>query len=223
MRLIIPTEQSEITIEQFIKYNRLIRLENISEFALMIGIVAIFCDITTDNAMEIPFNEVKEIANQCIEVLNKEVEQKRVNELTFDNFGFIPNLDNINAGEYIDLDKYAGDFENDHRFMAVAFRPITKKVFNDYSIEKYEGSDKYAGKMLKAPLSMLLSSKVFFYNLSKELLKATRDYLQQPTAEIEQLEKVLEQSGVGINQFIVLLEETILTLQKQLTYQYTSF
>ena len=223
MRLTIPTEQSEITIEQFIKYNRLIRLENISEFALMIGIVAIFCDITTDKAMEIPFNEVKEIANQCIEVLNKEVEQKRVNELTFDNFGFIPNLDNITAGEYIDLDKYAGDFENYHRFMAVAFRPITKKVFNDYSIEKYDGSDKYAGQMLKAPLSMLLSSQVFFYNLSKELLKATRDYLQQPTAEIEQLEKALQQNGVGINQLTQSLQDAELNLEKLQCSTFTSF
>lgn len=222
MTIKVPTEHKDITIEQFIKYNKLIALENISEFALMIGIVAIFCDITTQEAMQIPFAEVKETANQCIEVLNKE-SNVNINEIEWNKFKFIPNLDDITAGEYIDLDKYAGDFESYHRFLAVAFRPYTKKIFGSYEIEKYEGSEKYCNELLKAPLEMLLASMVFFYNLSNELLKATRDYLQRPTQEIEQLEKALAQSGVGINQFIVLLEETILTLQKQLNLTYTSF
>jgi len=216
----IPTEQSEINVGQFMQYNRLMKLNDVDDIARIIGVVSIFCDITTDQAMEIPFNELKEIANQCIEVLNKET---NVKDLMFNNFAFIPNLDNITAGEYIDLDKYAGDVDNYHRFMAVAFRPITNKVFNDYQIEKYESSEKYALEMLKAPLDMLLGTMVFFCNLSKELLKATRDYLQQPTSEIEQLEKVLAQSGVGINQFTALLEESILTFQKQLKLTYTSF
>jgi hypothetical protein len=216
----IPTEQSEINVGQFMQYNRLMKLNDVDDIARIIGVVSIFCDITTDQAMDIPFNELKEIANQCIEVLNKETSVK---DLMFNNFAFIPNLDNITAGEYIDLDKYAGDVDNYHRFMAVAFRPITKKVFNDYQIEKYESSEKYALEMLKAPLDMLLGAMVFFCNLSRELLKATRDYLQQPTEEIEQLEKVLVQSGAGINQFTVLLEESILTFQKQLNLTYTSF
>jgi hypothetical protein len=216
----IPTEQSEINVGQFMQYNRLMKLNDVDDIARIIGVVSIFCDITTDQAMEIPFNELKKIANQCIEVLNKETDVK---DLMFNNFAFIPNLDNITAGVYIDLDKYAGDVDNYHRFMAVAFRPITKKVFNDYQIEKYESSEKYALEMLKASLDMLLGAMFFFCNLSKELLKATRDYFQQPTAEIEQLEKVLVQSGVGINQFTALLEETISTFQKQLNLTYTSF
>lgn len=218
VKLKIPTELSDINVGQFIQYNHLIRLE-VDEIAKIVGVVSIFCNITTDEALEIPFNTLKEIANQCIEVLNKEPKQM----LLFDKFGFIPNLDNITAGEYIDLDKYAGDFENYHRYMAVAYRPITKKIFKDYQIEPYESSEKYANEMLNAPLEALLYSQVFFYNLSTELLKATKDYLQQPTAEVEQLEKVLKQNGGGINQFIVLLEETILTLNKQLNLTYTSF
>ena len=48
-------------------------------------------------------------------------------------FGFIPKLDNISLGEFVDLDSYMSDWDNMHKAMAVLYRPVTfrkKYVFN---------------------------------------------------------------------------------------------
>ena len=99
--------------------------------------------------------------------------------------------------------------------MAVLYRPIKKKLGSKYILEDYKGSDDRCESMLKLPLELLLSSMVFFSNLNSELLKATRDFLQQPTAETALLEKHLGENGGGISQFTQLLEETILILNEQ--------
>jgi len=136
-------------------------------------------------------------------------------------FGMIPNFDEMTAGEYIDLDKYFDDPENFDRAMAVLFRPITNKQGANYLIEKYKGSDVYKETMANIPLEILFSSQVFFYNLSKELLTATRAYIQSPQGV--ELEQALSKSGGGINQFIQSLEKASSILTAQLDYQSTYF
>jgi hypothetical protein len=65
------------------------------------------------------------------------------------------------------------------------------------------------------PLDIVLGSLVFFYSLSNELLKATKDYFSQETIEMQHLEEVLAKNGTGIKAFIQSLEEACLNFQKQ--------
>lgn len=211
MKILIPTSLEDVTIEQFIKYNRITKLEDVDEEVIMVSVIANFCDLSVEDVLKIPVKDMKEIAQQIVNVLNTEPRDIQI----YKGLGRIPNFDKISAGEYIDLDKYFTDPENYHRAMSVLFRPIKKKLGSKYLIEDYEGSDESCVDMLKLPLELLLSSMVFFSNLNKELLQATRDFLQQPTAEIDLLEKHLVQNGGGISQFIQLLEETILILNEQ--------
>ena len=83
-------------------------------------------------------------------------------------FGFIPNLDEMTLGEYIDLDTYFGDWDNMHKAMSVLYRPITKEKGNLYNIEEYDGT-KYSDVLKLMPLDVVLGSIFFFYNLSSEL------------------------------------------------------
>lgn len=219
MRITIPTKLNEITVGQFMKYNYLLNTNDIDDDAMLIGTVAIFCNLATDEVISIPMFELKEIYQTITETLSQQPQKIH----KFDKVGFIPNFDKITTAEYIDLDKYIGDYKNYHRAMAVLFRPITKEIAGSYTIESYQGSDTHCEQMLDAPLEALLSAMVFFWNLSTDLLKATKVYLQQPTQETEVLAVTLARSGVGINQFIQLLEETVLNLEMQLNYQYTSF
>jgi hypothetical protein len=50
-------------------------------------------------------------------------------------FGFIPNLDDMTAGEFADLDDYFQNAETWHKMLAVLYRPVTKKLANAYDIE----------------------------------------------------------------------------------------
>jgi len=211
MKILIPTSLEDVTIEQFIKYNRITKLEEVDDEVIMVSIIANFCDLSVEDVLKIPIKDMKEIAQQIVDVLNIQPRDIQI----YKDLGRIPNFDNISAGEYIDLDKYFTDPENYHRAMAVLYRPIKKKLGSKYILEDYKGSDDTCESMLKLPLELLLSSMVFFSNLNSELLKATRDFLQQPTAETDLLEKHLAENGAGINQFTQLLEETILILNEQ--------
>jgi len=211
MKILIPTSLEDVTIEQFIKYNRITKLEEVDEEVIMVSVIANFCDLSVEDVLKIPVKDMKEIAQQIVDVLNTEPRDIQI----YKDLGRIPNFDKISAGEYIDLDKYFTDPENYHRAMAVLYRPIKKKLGSKYILEDYKGSDDTCESMLKLPLELLLSSMVFFSNLNRELLKATRDFLQQPTAETDLLEKHLAENGAGINQFTQLLEETILILNEQ--------
>lgn len=211
MKILIPTSLEDVTIEQFIKYNRITKLEEVDDEVIMVSVIANFCDLSVEDVLKIPIKDMKEIAQQIVDVLNTDPKDIQI----YKDLGRIPNFDNISAGEYIDLDKYFTDPENYHRAMAVLYRPIKKKLGSKYILEDYKGSDDTCESMLKLPLELLLSSMVFFSNLNSELLKATRDFLQQPTAETDLLEKHLAENGGGINQFTQLLEETILILNEQ--------
>jgi len=54
------------------------------------------------------------------------------------SFGFIPNLQDITVGEFIDLDAL---FKQEplqlEQIMSVLYRPVKKSWFNTYSIEEY--------------------------------------------------------------------------------------
>jgi hypothetical protein len=219
MLIKVPENLSEITIEQFIKYNRIINLPDLEENSKMIFIVSLFCNIDVAKIGILEISKVRNIANQLIEVLNSEPRQI----FEFGKFGFIPNFDTISASEYIDIDTYIYDIELANKAMAVLFRPIEKKMNGMRQIEKYKGSDVYAQEMLNAPLEAYLSAKVFFWNLSKALLTSTKQYFLEQTTQTQELQMALVKSGSGMHQFIQLLEEAFLNLEKQLNYQFTSF
>lgn len=221
MKVIIPETLNEITLDQFLKFQKVIKAEDITEDILCLAMVTIFCKLTVEQARNIEIKDYNEIVLQLSEVLKQE--PKFIQRFTLEGmeFGFIPNLDNITAGEYIDLDTYLKDEETHINAMAVLYRPIVSSVKNDYKIDAYESSEKYKDVMQFMPLDVYLGSMVFFYNLSNELLTATKLYFQQ-SKQAKELEAVLATSGVGISQFIQLLEEACSTLKKQLQWNYMS-
>lgn len=207
MKVIIPTSLAEITIEQYQQYLRVCNVVTTEE-AKTIGIIAIFCNLTTDQVLSMPIDDIKSISETLIETLNQEPKFIQ----SFGKYGFEPNLDDIKTKVYLDSEKYILDPEQAHRALAVMYRPITKKILGSYIIEDYDGSDKYANEMLKAPLEVYLGMRVFFWNLSKDLLKATKEYLAHPSKEVETLEQTLQKNGGGIQALIQLLTDLELVL-----------
>jgi len=218
MKIKIPTSLSDIRLEQFVLFNKLMK-ESQDENFIQLAMVTVFCDVSVDFAKNIVAKDFTEIVNDITKVLSEQPRfiQRFIHEGK--EYGFIPNLDEITAGEYIDLESFLRDEETYNKAMSVLYRPILNKRKDLYNIEDYKGSHTEFNTL---NLEIVLGSMLFFWNLSNELLTAMRDYLAQPKNKIL-LEATLQQNGVGINQFLQSLEDVSSILKEQLNSRYTNF
>jgi hypothetical protein len=221
----IPKNLSGISLKEYQKYistvnNKKDREATEEEVGFAnLKLLECFCGITMKEAYELPLTEFSGIIQHIANVFKEKTPLQRTFEMTDQKgntvkFGFIPKLDDISLGEFIDLDKYISDWQQMHKAMAILYRPITFEKNDLYLIEDYEGTDKYSEVMLDAPVNVALGSTVFFYHLGKELSIHTMDYLENQVKVDSDLQQTLEQNGDGINQFTDLLQETQQNLKK---------
>lgn len=209
INLTIPTSYSDITIKQYQKFFKLADNNDESDF-LNQKTIEVLCD--TDKAHLMPYSDTIDILNTISEIFKEQPKHLQRFKINGVEFGFIPNLDEMTFGEYIDINNYIDKVEDFHKALAVLYRPITVKVKQMYQIEPYVGSDAYSEVMKDAPLDALLGAKVFFYNLANELLKVTADSLSEIPKEMQQIIQQrlnLENNGDGISQFTDLLKEML--------------
>jgi hypothetical protein len=120
-------------------------------------------------------------------------------------FGFVPDLDELSLGEYIDLDNNVSKWEQMHIAMNVLYRPIKNSKVGKYNIEEYDIND--PEKMKDMPLGAAIGSVFFFLNLGLELSKHTiRSSNNQEQMETIQEQLTSELNGDGIPPFMDSLE-----------------
>jgi len=215
--LYVPDSLSDIPLEQYQRFAKLNTEDNQNTNFLLHKMVEIFCNLDLKDIAKIRFNHVTDI----IEDLNKVFEQKPNLKTTFElngiTYGFIPKLDDMTLGEYIDLDNTLSDWEQMHKAMSVLYRPVTLQKKDKYQIEDYKGTDN-AEAFKQMPLDVVMGSLVFFYRLSNELLTTTLNYLSKEMKKELTMEQrqTLASSGVGINQFMESLKEMSPNLMKSL-------
>lgn len=210
----VPENLSEITLGQYQKFEKLNTKENENSIFLLQKMVEIFCNLDLKDVADIKYKSVQEIALH----LNKIFDTKHSLINTFKlgglDFGFIPVLDDMTLGEYIDLDDSLGSWETMHKAMAVLYRPITYQKGHKYKIEKYNGIER-SELMKQAPLDVVFSAMVFFWNLNNELIQIIPSYLEELMEKEMTMEQkqILEASGVGISQSMVSLKEMLPNLK----------
>lgn len=217
-RIIVPTSLNEVSLVQYQKF--LNDSKGLEGNDLKVKMVSYFCKVDEELVKAFSRKDVDEFSTIIDGMFKNEyplIAKFKVDGVTF---GFIPNLDEMTFGEYVDLDNYISDWSQMNKAMAVLFRPITKEHKGKYIIEDYESSDKYSELMKLMPLSCAMGAVVFFYHLGIELLKATPHYLKN---QMEMMEKEtspnkanLILNGDGITQSINLLKETLGDLTKSL-------
>ena len=204
VELILPNNLNEVTLCQYQEY---IKLKDLSETELSLRMVQIFCKLNSEQVRYLKATDVRSIVN----VISKMFDSKPslINTFTIDKveYGFIPNLDEMSFGEYIDLDTYIGDWDNIERAMGVLYRPIEIRKGNRYHIKEYEAGDT---EHLKAmPLDAVLGSILFFYHLGNDLCKTMMNSLEG--TEITDLQAHLnsEANGVGTQAFMLSLNQIL--------------
>ena len=198
IELTIPTTLNDIKLAQYQKFLSIAKDNEESEF-LQQKMVQLFCGIDLKDVAQIRYKDVAEITANINNLFTKDNQFIQRFKMGGVEFGFIPNLDEMSTGEYMDLDTYITDWDTMHNAMAVLYRPIVNKLGNKYQIEEYKGSVTYADVMRHAPLDVVLGAMVFFYNLGNDLLKSTIDYLEK-NQEVQNIlnKHNLENVGDGI-------------------------
>lgn len=198
LEIVIPTSLSEIKLGQYLKFLSIVEQNEESDF-IYDKMIQIFCNVELKYVNQFKRKQVIEIVNTINSLFDKIPDFKNRFELDGVEYGFIPNLEDISQGEYIDLDNYLPVNSDMHKAMAIMFRPIKYKLKEKYTIEDYRGSDVYSEKMLDAPLDVVLASRVFFYHLGNELLKSTLTYLEENLPKTTLANKLnLDKDGNGI-------------------------
>ena len=219
IELTIPTTLNDIKLAQYQKFLKVVEENEEGEFVQQ-KMVQLFCGIDLKDVASIRYKDVAEITANINNLFTKENHLIQRFKMGGVEFGFIPNLDEMTTGEYMDLDSYITDWNTMHNAMAVLYRPITNKLGNKYQIEEYKGSVTYADVMRHAPLDVVLGAMVFFYNLGNDLLKSTINYLEK-NQEVQNIlnKHNLENVGDGIQVSMLLLKETLEDLMKFPSYQ----
>ena len=199
----VPDSLSEIRLEQYQKFVKLYDGEVTEEF-MALKMLEIFCGVKLSDAYQMRYKDIDAIVQILSNALNDKPQLVKTFRMSGVEYGFIPNLDDMSFGEYIDLDTYIGDWQNIHKAMAVLYRPIKGRYGERYNIVPYEVID--AETMREMPLDAVISSVLFFYRLGIDLSKAMTSYLEQ--AEETRLVQYLssEQNGVGISHYTHLLK-----------------
>jgi len=196
MKVKIAQDLSDITLLQFQKYD--LYLQGEPDLLLKIQI---FTGIDRDKLATVPLIDLQELELLIDKALVTETPFKDRFYIEDIEFGFIPNLDKMTFGEFKNLNDYDGSVEDMHKTMAILFRPIQKKFsFRKtklYTIEPYNGTDKYAEIMKLMPLNVVTGALFFFVNLSKELLTHTQKYIIQAQQREEQ-QAIISKNGDGM-------------------------
>jgi hypothetical protein len=211
INITIPENLNEITLYQYQRFEKLIKDNEPSEFVNQ-KTIEIFCNIELKDVARIRIAEVSEILKHINGLLQQKPKLTQTFKLGVYDFGFIPKLEDLSSGEYIDIESYLSDTQTLHKAMAVLFRPIKTKVNKLYTIEEYESSDKYSEVLKYMPLDVALGCMLFFSTLLNDCVSGLTDYIQNEAEQSEQVKKILEKNGVGINQFTQQLKETFSTL-----------
>jgi len=219
LTLQIPENLTEITLGQYQKYLKMEK-ENEDETFIAQKMIEIFCNTRLDYVMKMRWRDVQEIVTDLGIMFEEDQRLKKQFHLNGVNYGFIPNLDEISFGEFVDLDTYLGDWQEMHKAMQVLYRPVDISVRGRYNIKEYTAITD--DTMKEMPLAYALGAVFFLMNLGKELSVVMMDYLQKGILKQDILQKQgLTENMDGTHLFFKQLKGILQDLKISLNRDYT--
>ena len=181
VKLIIPDDWNDITIETYQKYIDIQEGKG-SEKNKVINSLALLCGTNTAIVKKMLYSDLLDIMNIIKGMLDNEPDKtdfKKMFMFKEQEYGFVPNLSAISTGEYIDLESYTKEpVKNLHNIMSILYRPVINKVNERYTIENYN-PDEFKEELFKdCPMDIALSSLGFFLTLGEVLARSSHSYLK---------------------------------------------
>lgn len=188
----IPTTLNEITLGQYQEYAK---LQDLSETDLQLKTIEIFCKVPPILVRNMKATDIVEICSIISGMFDTKHQLISMFKLNGVEYGFIPSLEDMSFGEYVDLDTFIGDNDNLHRAVNVLYRPIEHRKGNRYTIKEYNPNTSETAKDM--PLDAVLGAIVFFYNLGKDLSIAMMNCLDKKNEQTLAEYLISQPNGVG--------------------------
>jgi len=170
LRVSIPADYSSITLKHY---------RDFKQAKNEIEQVCACCQIDKEKAKQIPVKDLPILINAFVESLQEErAKFFQVITIRDKDFGFIPNLYDITAGEYADISEWCKDVHtNIVKIMGVLYRPIEK-----YTIENRVLNESYVEQMT---LEQFNGAMLFFSILLNELNNNSQEFLEQTLMDLK--------------------------------------
>ena len=202
MKLIVPSSLDEISLSKYQRYLKefeISKSQKNQETYLAIKIIEIFCELSEDKVKMIKEEDANKIVNIILELLNKQPELVQSFQMEGITFGWVPRLDDLSFGEFLDLNNNIDNFDNIVTAMGVLYRPVTEYTKDGkYRVEPYKG-DKYHEVLKDMPMSAVFGATVFFWNLGMDLVTSTHKSLEAQLNKMSSAQRAnLPKNGDGL-------------------------
>jgi hypothetical protein len=215
----VPSTLNEIPLKHYQDFLNVQKNSSDEEFVAQ-KMVEIFCGIRLIEVAKIKLTSLNELIAHFTTLFSQVPKFTPTFKIGDIEFGFIPELEEISFGEYVDLDSHLQSWDNFHKAMAVLYRPIKTRKGDKYDIKDYDPNIDMQELMKFAPLDVCIAASLFFWTLENDLLQATLNYLETEIAKEKNLSLTLakqlnlQKDGDGIKAFMQSLKETSLSLTK---------
>lgn len=131
-----------MTLEQVQKVLLLEQREDISDLALRMHTIAILTGEPADRVARIRQGEIDRVYRECMKAVTDTatVPLQRFVKILGREYAFIEDVRDMETGAFIDLDEMSKEgayAANLHKIMAVLYRPIEKRLGDDYQLRSY--------------------------------------------------------------------------------------
>lgn len=201
----IPDSLDDIPLNKYNQYAK-IDFKDVEQEFINRQVLKIFFDIKPSEYTDMSNIDVDYLVSSVIKVLNEQPPFQSTFKHRGIEWGFVPNLDKLTYGAFVDLQSVEGDLL---KMMGVLYQPITKKHGDKYKVKKYKGYSKNTLLLQDMPLSVVVGSLAFFLNLWRELLNYTLNSLEKTVASEAKENAYLAKNGIGIQRFLQLQAESL--------------
>lgn len=202
LKIKVPNDWASITLKDYLELQNDIQTYKDDESAYIAVLFYRLCGVSP----EVMFNMDIETFNKIKEHLLKltgslEHELQPIIKIGDKEYGFEPNLSEMEYGAYLDITKF-GDLTINKdwaKVMSILYRPIERKSGKVYSIEKYDANIDDS-LFLNVTMDVHFGVQSFFFRISNHLLKDTLNYLKGVEKQVVAVdtEQDLPKSGTPI-------------------------
>tara|TARA_R100000734_G_C3303555_1_gene94086 strand:- start:177 stop:827 length:651 start_codon:yes stop_codon:yes gene_type:complete len=193
----VPQGLEDVTLHQ---YQRFLKIQESTNDDNVLGMkmIEIFCNVSPEIVKGLKVNDAYAIVEMLKNIMTQKSNLQRVIRVRGIRYGFIPNLDEMTFGEYVDLDTYLTSWDNMHKAMSVLYRPIERQEKDLYNIKEYEA--KLDDNLLHMPMDAVMGSILFFYHLGNDLSQTMITYLteKQENQLVQYINSELDGDGTPV-------------------------